>query len=108
MSEKRIFPIIPRPAPILDRLLGQKVAVSPGAPLTEAQKRLAEEFRRGIAEVLGVPPEAIREEPIEKWVREWTRAFVKPEYTYQINWDALGTVMRQMGNSLGQVLREVR
>ena len=42
-------------------------------------QRLAEEFRRGIAEARGVSPEEIRPEIVEKWVREWTRAFLTPE-----------------------------
>ena len=42
-------------------------------------QRLAEEFRRGIAEAIGVSPEDIKPEIVEKWVREWTRAFLTPE-----------------------------
>jgi len=42
-------------------------------------QRLAEEFRRGIAEAIGVSPEEIKPEIVEKWVREWTRAFLTPE-----------------------------
>ena len=80
----------------------QKVAVSPGSELTPAQKRLAEEFKRGIAEALGVPPEAIREEPIERWIRRWTAAFVKP--TYWTSRVALSEV-RQLGFELGRLLR---
>jgi hypothetical protein len=42
-------------------------------------KNLAEEFRRGIAAAIGVSPEEIKPEVVEKWVREWTRAFLTPE-----------------------------
>jgi len=42
-------------------------------------QRLAEEFRRGIAEAIGVSPEDINPDVVEKWVREWTRAFLTPE-----------------------------
>jgi len=92
---KPIFPIIPRKTPILDLLRGQKVGVTPET-LTPAQRRLMEEFRRGIASALGVPPEAIREEPLEKWIVEWTRAFVKPEYWAQ---------GYELGRQLGNILR---
>lgn len=83
---------------LLDRLLGevrpgraliraQRIGVRPGQ-LTPEQKRLAEKFRRGIADVLGIPPEAIREDVVERWVVEWSKAFVKPEYWAQagITW----------------------
>ena len=80
----------------------QKVAVSPGSELTPAQKRLAEEFKRGIAEALGVPPEAIKEEPIERWIRRWTAAFVKP--TYWTSRTALNEVY-QLGVELGNILK---
>ena len=42
-------------------------------------RNLAEEYRRGIAAVLGVPPEYIRQDIVEKWVTEWARAFLTPE-----------------------------
>jgi len=93
---KPIFPIIKRPAPVLEflrggkllgEILGQFVGVTPET-LTPAQKALAEKFKVGIASVLGVPPEAIREEVVEKWVIQWSKAFVKPEYWKQagITW----------------------
>lgn len=66
---------------ILRRGLGfERLGGIRGGPLTPEQKQLAEEFRRGIAQALGVPPEAIRQEPIERWVRRWTEAFVKPGF----------------------------
>ena len=42
-------------------------------------KNLAEEFRRGVAEAIGVSPEDINPDVVEKWVKEWTRAFLTPE-----------------------------
>lgn len=48
--------------------------------LNRKLRNLAEEFRRGIASALGVPPGAIREDVVEKWVREWAKAFIKPEF----------------------------
>jgi len=97
---KPIFPIIKRKTPFLDMLrkrgiLGQYVGTTPET-LTEAQKRLAEEFKRGIASVLGVPPEAIRQDVVEKWVIEWSKAFTKPEYWRQ-GYD--------LGRELGEILR---
>ena len=47
-------------------------------------KNLAEEYRRGIAAAIGVSPEQINPEIVEKWVREWTRAFLTPEAFRQI------------------------
>lgn len=67
------------------KLLGQVVAVTPGAPLTPAQKSLIRKFKEGIGSVLGVPPEAIKEGIAEKWVKNWSKAWVKPEYwTYPL------------------------
>jgi len=84
---KPIFPIIKRPAPLLELLRGQVIGVTPET-LTPAQKALAEKFKVGISSILGVPPEAIREEVVQKWVIEWSKAFVKPEYWKQagITW----------------------
>ena len=47
--------------------------------------RVAEKFREGIAKAIGVPPEYISEEKVYKWVVNWTKAWVKPEY-----WSKLG------------------
>jgi hypothetical protein len=99
-----IFPVIPRKTPILDLLRAQKVGTTPET-LTEAQKRLMEEFRRGIASALGVPPEAIREEPLQKWIIEWSKAFTKPEYWaegYELG-RQLGEIIRSSG-AYGQAL----
>jgi len=71
--------------------------------LTEKQKELAEKFRQGIAEALGVPPEAIKSEPVYKWVEEWTKAFVKPEYLEQIKVRA--NTAYSLGYSLGEAVR---
>jgi len=47
-------------------------------------QNLAEEYRRGIAEAIGVSPEQINPEVVERWVREWVRAFVTPEAFRQL------------------------
>jgi len=96
---KPILPIIKRKTPILDMIrerevLAQKAGVD---TLTPAQKRAMEEFRRGIASALGVPPEAIRAEPLEKWITEWTKVWVKEAYWQQ---------GYQLGYDFGQILKE--
>jgi len=48
--------------------------------LTPEQEALAKKFREGIASALGVPPEAIREDVVKKWIVEWTKALVSEEY----------------------------
>ena len=80
---KGIFPIFRRRAPLLELFKGQEALTLEA--LTPEQRALAEEFRRGIASALGVPPEAIREDILVKWVKEWSRAFIKPEYYAQLS-----------------------
>jgi len=70
---------IVRNIPILAFFSGQL------APTTPQQRELMEKFKVGIAEALGVPPEAIREDIVERWFIGFARAFVKPEY-----WEKLG------------------
>jgi hypothetical protein len=53
--------------------------------LTPQQRALIEKWKRGIAEALGVPVEAIREDVAERWLIHWMKALVKPEY-----WKTLG------------------
>jgi len=48
-------------------------------------QRLAEEYRRSIAAAIGVSPEDINPQIVERWVREWTRAFLTPE-AFRILW----------------------
>lgn len=88
---KPLFPIL-RERSLLG-LFRQRAGVTSGT-LTEAQRQLAEEFRRGLAEALGVSPESIRREVVEKWVVNWSRAFVRPEY-----WAQQGGI-RQLGRDL--------
>lgn len=60
---------------LLDILFPQKIEELP-----PEMKEVAEKFRRGIAKALGVPPEEISEEKVYKWVTNWAKAFIKPEY----------------------------
>jgi hypothetical protein len=48
--------------------------------LTPQQEELMKKFRKGLADALGIPEEAIREDILRRWVTEWTRAIVSPEY----------------------------
>ena len=74
--------------------------------LTESQTQMADEFRRGMASALGVPPEAIREEIVQKWLVNWTRAFVKPEYWAEVapTTDRIRDLGRQMGEMVRGIL----
>jgi len=91
--------------PILSKFFGQRAGTTPET-LTEAQRRLAEEFRRGIAEALGVPPEAIREEMVERWVIGFTKAFVKPEYWAQAVVTASEWEIRRLGRDIAEIVKE--
>lgn len=98
---KSIFPFIRERAPVLD-FFRERVGVTTGA-LTESQRQMAEEFRRGMADALGVPPEAIREDIVQKWIVNWTRAFVKPEYWAEVA--PTTDRIRALGRELGEVVR---
>lgn len=67
---------------------------------------MADEFRIGMASALGVPPEAIREEVVQKWLVNWTRAFVKPEYWAEVapTTDRIRDLGRQMGEMVRGIL----
>jgi len=67
--------------PLIKRIR-ERIGLLQVAPeeLTPAQKELVRKFKEGLADALGVPPEAIAEKPLEKWVLGWTKAFVKEEY----------------------------
>ena len=40
---------------------------------------IAEKYKRGIAQAIGVAPEDINEEVVRRWAIHWLRAMVKPE-----------------------------
>ena len=65
---------------LLARLFGQGEECNRIECLPPNLRYLAERYRNAIAEVLGLPPEAIREDVVVKWVKHWMHAFVKPEY----------------------------
>ena len=101
MSSKPIFPIIREQAPVVD-FFRQRTGIG-GNALTESQKQMAEEFRLGMAEALGVPPEAIREDLVQRWVVNWARAFVKPEYWAEVA-PTTGKI-RELGRNIGDIIR---
>jgi hypothetical protein len=76
LAEELLLWIRSRPR-LVPRVLGE---VATGAGLTPHQRVLIEKWKRGIASALGVPVEAIREDVAEKWLINWMRALVKPEY----------------------------
>jgi len=41
---------------------------------------LEQKFKEGIARALGVPVEHIREDITERWVKNFMKAFIKPEF----------------------------
>ena len=98
---KPIFPFIRERALVLD-FFRERAGVTVGG-LTESQRQMADEFRRGMAGALGVPPEAIREEIVQKWVVNWTRAFVKPEYWAEVA--PTTDRIRDLGRQLGEIAR---
>lgn len=57
--------------------------VSDKSALTPAEEALMMEFRRGMAEKLGVLPETINEGLLRKWILNWSRALAKPEHWAQ-------------------------
>ena len=87
MSGQPFFPFLRKEAPLLTvfrQKTGSKAAKkSTASTLTPEEKALMEDFRRGMAEKLGVPPEQINDAVLEKWVVNWSRAFIKPAYWTQ-------------------------
>jgi len=81
LAEELLLWVRSRPR-LVPRVLGE---VTVGAGLTPHQRVLIEKWKRGTAAALGVPVEAIREDVAEKWLINWMRALVKPEY-----WRAVG------------------
>jgi len=109
----RVFPLFRQKAPLLDALWGfraqkagekgEKAGVTP-EDLNEAQRRLAERFKAGIATALGVPAEAIKQEPVERWVTEFTKAWVKPEYYAEAVVSISESQAYELGKQLGEMI----
>jgi len=101
MSSKPILPIVRERAPVID-FFRQRTGIG-GNTLTESQQQMADEFRIGMAEALGVPQEAIRDDLVKKWILNWTRAFVKPEYWAEVA-PTTGKI-RELGRNIGDIVR---
>lgn len=113
-----IFPIFRKQAPLIESL--KKLRAHQGGKaggagqtgkagitsedLNEAQRKMMSQFRAGLAGALGVPPEAIREEPLEKWIVEFTLAFVKPEFYAQALVSMSEADARDLGIGLGELM----
>ena len=69
-------------------------------------KRLAEKYREGIAEAIGVPPEAIREDVVEKRVEEWVKAFTKPEF-WNVIFGNSDHPAKEAGRQMGYLLKDL-
>ena len=67
---------------------------------------LANRFRQGIARAIGVPPEYIDEEKVRKWVENWVKAFVKPEYWERVLSSPGGYESEWLGYELGSIISE--
>ncbi|GAI46190.1 unnamed protein product, partial [marine sediment metagenome] len=98
---RHIFPLVREKALVLD-FFRERAGITVGG-LTESQTQMAEEFRIGMSQALGVPPEAIREEIVQKWIVNWTRAFVKPEYWAEVA--PTTDTIRALGRELGEIVR---
>lgn len=73
--------------------------------LTDEQRRLAQSFKEGIAQAIGVPSDHIQEEPIQRWIINFTRAFVKPEFIKETIAPTT-RLMKLRGQELGVIIRE--
>jgi len=89
--------------PIRDFIFGKpKSGTDPEKELPE----LARAYRRGIAEAIGVPPEAIKEEKVKKWYRHFVKALVKPRYWQEAFSSPNKYEVRQLGRQIGKLIRD--
>jgi len=42
-------------------------------------EEIAEKYKKGIAQAIGISPQDINEEVVKRWAVHWLRAMVKPE-----------------------------
>lgn len=64
------------------RLFGEAERVS-----VPRKRELMEKYKMGLATAIGVKPEEIREDLLERWLVGWLRAIIKPEA-----WEKYGLV----------------
>ena len=68
--------------PLLERvlyLLYTRPSVLMEVTLPSKFEEIAEKYKRGIAQAIGVSPEDINEEVVKRWAVHWLRAMIKPE-----------------------------
>jgi len=51
---------------------------SPSVPQGRVEE-IAEKYKRGIAQAIGIAPEDINDEVVKRWAIHWLRAMVRPE-----------------------------
>ena len=69
---------------------------------------LARRFKTGIARAIGVPPEYISEERVRKWVEEWAKAWVKPEYWSEVLKSPSPLLVEAFGFEIGNIIKDAR
>ena len=79
-----------------------------GSSNNEKLWHLANRFREGIASALGVPPEYIREDRVRRWVENWAKAWIKPEYWDEVLNGVDGNKMENLGFEIGSILASAR
>lgn len=57
------------------------------APRIARAGELKRRYVEGLAKAIGVRPEEIREDVVERWLVHWLRAIIKPEY-----WEKYGLI----------------
>ena len=101
MSDDRIFPVLREKAPVID-MIRERTGIGKGKTVS-SQSELAEQFRSGIAEGLGIPTEALNIEEIQQWIVKYTKAFISPDLMTKIA-PAVGEI-HALGKTLGSLIR---
>ena len=101
MSNDRIFPVLREKAPVID-MIRERTGMGKGKTVG-SQSELAEQFRLGIAEGLGIPAEALRIEDIQQWIVKYTKAFISPDLMTKIA-PAVGEI-HDLGRVLGSLIK---
>jgi len=68
-------------------------------------KKIADSYRKGIAKALGVPPEDINPEVVEKYVEDLYRAFLKPGIFRQ-DYEEIESAAKGMTNMIKNKLKK--
>jgi len=100
MTEKTIFPFLREKAPIVDRI--REKTGRTNSNLVSSPSELATSFRKGLAEGLGLPLEALDIQGIQKWMVEFLKSFVTSEMMEKVapNVGEITNLGRDLGNML--------